>query len=261
MARTNHVRAYRGRRVCQHTPDADGEMCKMPKNDITHEEGGHHDYDGGTIRCGACDEPIKMGDAYKFKNKKTGPYSSVKLSRHEGCPEWKASELTGSPFLAVMYAADENAPVIGDDGSGLEELRDHYMEAAREMAEIRTEAADNIVDGFGHDTYQSDELRDDGERCESAADSLEYIEIPDFDEVEEAKNDYAGLLEDWESSEPSEPDAGDTTITPEEYEAACEKHDQEYAEWAAEEPDDPDEEVDWASIQTEIDDAWQEVQG
>ena len=93
-----------------------------------------------------------------------------------------------------MYAADEDAPTIngGDADSITESMADyarHFGEAARQMAEIRIESADNMEDGFGHETAISGELREQGEQAETVADELEYYEpsyeAPTIDTIRE----------------------------------------------------------------------------
>ena len=220
MARTNHVKSYQGKRTCQHIT-AEGEhswstpeRCGESKN-YHHEAIGAgvdlgHEFDPGTLNCGACSEPIKPGDAYKYKNKKTGPYSSVKLSRHTGCPEWKASELTSSAYLAAMYVADEDDPGIDvscndpeDIVGQLEARRDHFAQAAEQMAEIRNEAADAIEDGFGHETGQSAELREEGEYAESCAMELEGWSPQEFDPPED-QEDWEDAFEEWAEEQDNE---------------------------------------------------------
>jgi hypothetical protein len=213
MARTNHVKSYQGKRACQKAVGVGLDaLCGVTKGDHAATPFRAlgipwHLHQGGTIRCGACSEPIKVGDAYKFKVRKTGPRSSTKLSRHEDCPEWKPSELTGSPFLQIFYGTQEAAaPPDVDDKSTPEDLAadlkaiaEAFAEAAQEMADIRTEAADNIEDGFGHETEQSSELRYQGEHATEVANELDYWEAEEFD----AEGTYGveGLDEDDEDDE------------------------------------------------------------
>jgi hypothetical protein len=55
------------------------------------------------------------------------------------------------------------------------------------LAEEKGEAADNMEEGFGHETYQSQEIREQADQLESWADEVEQVDIPeapDTDEVE-----------------------------------------------------------------------------
>jgi hypothetical protein len=211
MARTHHVNAYRGKQKCQYV-DQDGERCGMPRKGHSTMANGHA-YDGGTLRCGACGEPIKIGDAYKFVKPRTHKGArGTKLNRHETCPSWKASELTSSEFRRIIYAAAEGAPGASGETpdewtEALEALQDHYASAAKEAAECRQDAASNIEEGFGHETYQSEELRGEGDEAEQVGDTIEGIDVEwngddepsreDFDENHDGLVEYEEAVDNW----------------------------------------------------------------
>ncbi len=101
-------------------------------------------------------------------------------------------------MLATLYGAQEaaddamgelSAPEETDATDGyLDELKQigaEMAEGVREAAEIRTEASEAIVEGFGHETTQSEELLSDAEELESWADDIENVTFEDFDEEDE----------------------------------------------------------------------------
>ena len=86
----------------------------------------------------------------------------------------KSSDLTQSDKLGRMYEAQEM--VEAATGDGQQALVDALNEAAglvREVAEDYRESAQNIEDGFGHRTYQCDELDERADEVEAWADELE----------------------------------------------------------------------------------------
>lgn len=132
--------------------------------------------------CGACSKPIEVGTPYKHVSLKSGPYGGTTLRRHEGCPNWKQSELTMSKMSGVYAAQEDFEDRIDDCNSveDLEALRDDVAEQIKAVGEEYGESADNIEDGFGHETYVSTELREKQEALEGWGDDIESVS---FDEV------------------------------------------------------------------------------
>ena len=198
MARTHYVDAYRGQRKCQFSEEGEYGVCAAPKGDHGTGRGAMpaHPFTQTPLTCQKCHEPIEIGMAYKWVAPRAHRAArGVKQNRHTSCASWKPSELTSSPMLATLYAAQEaadeamgslSAPEDTDDAEAyLDDLRSIGSEAAegvREAAEMRTEASDAIVDGFGHETSQSEELRDEGEQLVTWADDIECVTFEDFDE-------------------------------------------------------------------------------
>lgn len=141
------------------------------------------------LSCESCGKPIEVGTPYKWVKPKSGPYGGRKRNRHASCPSWRPSELTGSPALSVLYAAQEAASDALSDWDGLDldaarEILTELAEGVREAGQVYIEGAGNMEDGFGHETYQSSELREKGEALESAADEIETAgdDLDEFDE-------------------------------------------------------------------------------
>lgn len=121
--------------------------------------------------CESCSKPIEKGSAYKWVKARYGP----KRNRHDACPNWKASELTGSDKLSTIFAAQEafheGKPYASPEDYA-QALRD-AAESIREAAEAYRESAQNMEDGFGHETSTSQELSEKGDEVESWADEID----------------------------------------------------------------------------------------
>lgn len=157
-------------------------------------------------KCGKCGTTIEVGQPYKWVKTKSGPYGGAKKFRCAACPSWRPSELTGSAALGTLYAAQESAeddltawePDEGTDA--LEAILTTLAEGIREAAQVYEESADNMEEGFGHETYQSSELREKAEALNAMADEVE--QAGDFEEFdEEAAWDEAILGSSWEPTD------------------------------------------------------------
>jgi hypothetical protein len=141
--------------------------------------------------CGYCHKPIEVGTPYKWVKIKSGPYGGRTLRRHAGCPPWKQSELTTSK-MAGIYAAQEDFEASAgscESAGDFSDLMSTFADAVREVASEYEESADNIEEGFGHETYVSSELREKAEQlndwadnCDESFDEVPECEHPDLEE-------------------------------------------------------------------------------
>jgi len=150
-------------------------------------------------KCGRCSKEIKKGDGYQWWKFRYGG----KRVRCLECPRPRYSELISSGKLSAIEAARESIQDAIEAFRGdhdIESLRSALETAAedvRQVAEEYRESAQNIEDGFGHSTQQSDELNERGDAVEAGADQIESAagELEDFDEegeegeTEEAKEE------------------------------------------------------------------------
>lgn len=139
------------------------------------------------LRCEKCGVEIEPGMSYKWVAPKSGPYGGHKRSRCMDCPYWRPSELTGSESLSMIYAAQENFEdaLDGWGRTDIEELRDaceNFANDINEAAEYCREAAQNIEDGFGHPTYQSEEMEARADTLDGAVGVAECADLEEFDE-------------------------------------------------------------------------------
>lgn len=159
-------------------------------------------------RCAGCGTEIKAGSSYKWFANRIGRMSMRK--NYCATCRIRPSAMTTSPHLSALYAAQENAEdALGqvDSSTSLGDIaqivRD-YGEAVREVAEGYEESAQNMEDGFGHETYMSEEIKEKAQACEDAADQadvaadeIESMDDPDDDE-DEFLADFDGELDDDE---------------------------------------------------------------
>lgn len=134
--------------------------------------------------CGKCGATIEVGQPYKWVKTKSGPYGGMTKYRCATCPTWRPSELSSSK-MAGVYAAQEQC----DDNAGDCQTRDDFEQLAVDIAdqidavaEEYQESADNIEEGFGHETSMSDELRSKYDELTSWA---EEIRSTDFEDTPE----------------------------------------------------------------------------
>jgi hypothetical protein len=159
------------------------------------------------IVCEKCGTEIEPGMPYKHITPKSGPYGGRQRNRCMPCPTWRPSETTGSQHLAAIYGAQEAAEDSlaeweADQGvDALSEILTALAEGLGEAVESYNESADNIEDGFGHETSMSAELREKAESVESAASDIESAadELEEFDEdaaTDEAEGEIDEVDED-----------------------------------------------------------------
>jgi hypothetical protein len=161
--------------------------------------------DGRPRHCTRCRTEIKPGDPYRWFANRIGRMSQ----RKDFCAncQIRPSDQTTSPHLQTIYLAQEGAQDTLDhlDAPTLADIAEAvrgYAEGVREAGESYGESADNIEEGFGHETYQSEEIREKGSACESladeldsAADDIEGLEDPEADE-DDFVGDYEGETDD-----------------------------------------------------------------
>ncbi len=143
-------------------------------------------------RCSTCGTEIEAGESYKHASKRTSPYSSFRIVWCANCRP-KASQLA-SGHTADLHGVMEGAEAdLGASDLHPEGVRDALTSAAegiKGIAEEYTEGAQNIVEGFGHPTSQSEdmdskaqELTDFGDTLENVANDLQSL-TNEYDELQ-----------------------------------------------------------------------------
>lgn len=134
--------------------------------------------------CQITDREILPGQGYKWIKPKSGPYGGTQKNRHAEHPSWNVWEYSNS--LSARVAQIENDATL----DGVESLDDaqavasEAAEAIRGLAEEKRESASNIEEGFGHATYQSEELESQADELDGWADEVEATEFPDPEDAE-----------------------------------------------------------------------------
>ncbi len=150
--------------------------------------------------CSSCGKPIDVGAPYKSIK---GRYTSRSV-RHEACPDWKPSEMTGSDKLSRLYAAKESVEEALEsfDGEDASDLRDALETAGSEANDVASEYND-AAEACAAVREQCEEhagsAESFGSECESAAGDIE-----DFDEDaarEEARGEVTGEEDEDDTDE------------------------------------------------------------
>lgn len=241
MAKTHFVKSFRGQRKCQYVMDeSNWTKTRCGLNREAHRDL-DHEFTQTPLRCGHCGEDINIGDPYKWVAPRAHRASrGTRKVRHQTCPGWKPSELTSSPHLATLYAAQEaaeeaasalQAPTTPEDAEAfLEDLRG-ILEAcaadAMEAAESYRESAEAIEEGFQHPTYQSEELMEKSSEIEYWCDELSNTDLEEYEE-EETDCASCGFGEDDDVHQIVEDD---------DYHAFEPDEDQSLEDWAEEQRD------------------------
>lgn len=144
--------------------------------------------------CGKCNKPIEVGSPYKWIAPRSGPYGGRRLVRCGECPSWHVWEYSSSLSARVAEVAFnfEEGMIDVDNPDTVSELLGNAAEAVREIAGEKEESAGNIVDGFGHETSQSEELTQVAEELNSWADEIDNVDVPSLPETEEMECEECG---------------------------------------------------------------------
>lgn len=137
-------------------------------------------------KCGKCGTTIEVGQPYKWIKPKSGPYGGRLMVRCGPCPTWQVWDYSSSlPAQVAKIAHEVQQAVDGaESADDVEAAMNDAAEAIRDLAEQKRESASNIEDGFGHATYQSEELEQMGGDLDSWADDVEGTNVTpleDFD--------------------------------------------------------------------------------
>ena len=158
--------------------------------------------------CDKCGKEIEVGQPYKWIAPKSGPYGGSKKYRCGECPTWHLWEYNYSRGAQVARVQYEGGDAISSAES-LDDIKNALEEAAgeiRSLADEAEEGANNIEDGFGHETYQSQELREQSESLNSWADECEEWEpseeepdLSDFEDEgdESAEDQFTHATDEW----------------------------------------------------------------
>ena len=152
--------------------------------------------------CDHCGKPIKVGTSYKWIQPRSGPYGGSKRFRHESCRSWYVWEYSSSLSAMIMQAQHEAGLALGSaqDQSDFEQVRDEFAAAIQDLADQKNDSADNIESGFGHETYQSEEIRDTASELEGWVSDIESWDVPDEPEPEgDADEVTDDQMDDWRS--------------------------------------------------------------
>lgn len=142
-------------------------------------------------KCDKCGKEIEVGSPYKWIAPKSGPYGGSKRFRCGDCPTWQIWEYSGNK-RAPIWQAQHEVPNEFESIEDAQSALNDFAAVVREVAASYGESADNIEDGFGHATYQSEELREQQESLERWAEELESVSFSVSDEPEGCEDHEEG---------------------------------------------------------------------
>lgn len=153
-------------------------------------------------RCDRCGIEIEVGQPYKHVTPKSGPYGGNKKTRCDSCPVWQVWELSNSTSArcAEIVYNFERAVHDAQSPDDFKSAQDDAASEIRDIATEKTDGADNIESGFGHETQMSQELRELADLLEGWADEVEGYE-PETPEPSETECDECNGEGVEESSE------------------------------------------------------------
>lgn len=222
MASVTHVKRAQQRYATKPVLDENGEQKKVP---VMNSRGEQKTTKGGRpvffrlterdldrprplLRCDSCGKDIEIGTPYKWIQ----PHGRSQMSRHADCPTWQQWEYSSS--LSARIAQIQHGEPDGPDTP--EEITQWLEEKAqeiRDLAEEKRESATNIEEGFGHPTYQSEELNEIADQLDSWADEIEQTDIPELPEPEDEDCEECGGSGETEGEDTEDEDADNTCPT------------------------------------------------
>lgn len=148
-------------------------------------------------KCRRCGHEIQPGESYKHAKPR---YGGARYWCHKCTP--RPSDLASNDREATVLAAMEGVEdqIDATDKSNLADLVTTLQSAAEEIrgvGEEYQESAQNIEEGFGHSTSQSEEIADKASQIEDLASELENA----ASEIEDLENRVGALQEDEDNEE------------------------------------------------------------
>ena len=168
-------------------------------------------------KCNRCRIEIQVGESYRYVDKKVGRsgYRLIWCAAHYPKPSDLASGRTAE-LMAIVEDASEGITTAGNQGEPrdrLESLRDALGDASSDIEGMADEiggGADNIEEGFGHSTAQSEAMSEARDNLQSWQQTIDDI----HDEIETALNestvqDYTEEQDDEEQDDITEEQVDD----------------------------------------------------
>lgn len=161
-------------------------------------------------KCRACGHEIQPGETYRYADQRIS-YPGFASIRKFWCEKHRPDkyEFIQNPKLEALMRAEDDLHESLSGEFTAEEAEAVFVsagEAVQEIADMMRESAENIREGFGHDTCQSDEFEDKASELEDAAERLstassEFPPEPEPEEPEDAERweeeDAEGEWERW----------------------------------------------------------------
>lgn len=144
--------------------------------------------------CEKCGKPITPGDPYKHITPRSNPsVPGVTRRRCTACPSWRISEISSSRMAPIYEAQATFSADAFESEDAVSASLSAMAETVREVAEQYRESSQNMADGFGHTTTQSDGLEEKAGALETWADEIAAVAVPD-------QSDYPATCEECDGT-------------------------------------------------------------
>lgn len=140
-------------------------------------------------QCAHEDREIAVGSPYKWIQ----PSGGAMRSRHADCPSWNVWEYSSSLSARIAEIQHGTADSI-ESVEDAEAWAADKAQEIRDLAEEKRESAQNMEEGFGHETSQSQELNETADQLEEWADEVENVDLPDEPEDEDERDAWLDQL-------------------------------------------------------------------
>lgn len=154
--------------------------------------------ESGNLTCGKCRKEIVPGMSYQWwANRSPGMRGGHKKIRCMDCPPSLADRTPGraGEWMRMEEEIEQTISNIGTHDD-LESTAAEIADRIRDFGQGFVDGADNMEEGFGHETSTSSELRERGEEIQGVADSLEYLSFEEFDPDDMDEDDIAEAREE-----------------------------------------------------------------
>jgi DNA repair exonuclease SbcCD ATPase subunit len=170
----------------------------MPKIDFIQSARQRRDKEGNPKPNLICElnpaHEIKPGDSYRKASGRSGGGFYTRI-RCAPCPTWYPWDLSDSLSNRLAEIVHNYEQAIQDITTieDFEQVLDDTAEAVTEIAEEKRESADNMEQGFGHETEQSAELNEIADELESWANDIDAAksDIPELPDLETGEDGNA----------------------------------------------------------------------
>lgn len=130
-------------------------------------------------KCDFCNKEIEVGTPYKHITPKSGPFGGHKRTRHAACPTWQVWDYSNSLSARIAQIVWNFEQAVSDAtcADDFKSAQNDAAEEIRAIASEKEESAENIENGFGHETQMSTDLRDVAEQLNTWADEVEDCDV------------------------------------------------------------------------------------
>jgi hypothetical protein len=134
------------------------------------------------------------GDPYKHITPRSNPsVRGTTRRRCQACPPWTISDVSSSRMAPIYEAQAGFSAAACESADEVNAALVALEETVREVADQYRVSSQNMADGFGHATAQSDELEEKASSLDAWADEIAAVTVPD-------QSDYPAACEECDGT-------------------------------------------------------------